>query len=151
MRAIELKVIETDLVRDRRTKLTDGLGGMRTDSELYDPTRQEPCPFFYRDHFRMLLNAPMDPRAGVTPEEWALSVAVLKKLKKLSHGATLYLEEDEWKHLVAKVDRVPLVFCELWIDECHQDVRHAPQISDDELNAALHNHVASNLRELVRS
>lgn len=146
MRAVPLKVIDTDLARDKRTGQAMGF---RDDSPLFDPAVHDVFPFPYRDHYRTLLNAPMDPQRGATPDEFRKSIAILKKLVRCK-GDILYLEDEEWRHLVQKIDTVPLTMIQLWIDECHEDARNAPEVSDDTLAKALDGKV-SNVRDLVRA
>jgi hypothetical protein len=97
---IELRVVDTEYARDRLTKRPLGF---RTDWEQYDPTQHEPIPFRWRENLRGIINAPLDPRAGVTPDDLGKSIRLLKRLKKASDGAIIDLEDSDWEYLRTKV------------------------------------------------
>jgi hypothetical protein len=139
MRAIELKIVDTDIAKDLRT---GDATGFRSDSNLFDPARHGVFPFYYKDHLRSILDAPMDPKAGAGLDEVRKSVTVLRKLKKIGHGEVMYLEEEEWEHLATKVKTVPLTFIETWIYDCAEDVLNAPKVSDEAVRDALNGKLA---------
>lgn len=132
--AFELKVIDTDVARDRKTH---EIIGIHTDDALYNPERHEAVTFSYRENLRLCASRPQNPQAGANAEEFAHAIGIINKLRKAKDGSTVLLEDEFAVFLKGAVASYPWGLMEWWIGAFKADVASLQPLPAAQVAAAL--------------